>query len=233
MSYNTGPKIVTDGLVLCLDAADRNSYPGSGSTWYDQSGNGNNGTLTNGPTFSSNNRGSIVFDGTNDYVQGQNYQITDYATINVWVNTTQTADIRPIFDINTILNGGGLAIGWRSGTGVGTASVSWRDDAWSTGAYPYITSTTNTRDGNWHMLTAVYDSVGAKLYIDSILEASSTRNSTLTQVGGQFIRIGLLGNQTTTYYYSGKLALSQLYNRALSADEVRRNYNATKGRFGL
>ena len=68
MSLNHSPKIVTDGLVLCLDAASRKSYPGSGTTWFDRSGNGNNGTLTNGPTFSSDNGGSIVFDGTNDYV---------------------------------------------------------------------------------------------------------------------------------------------------------------------
>ena len=61
-------KIVTNGLVLSLDAADRNSYPGTGTTWRDMSGNGNNGTLTDGPTFNSNNGGSIVFDGTNDYV---------------------------------------------------------------------------------------------------------------------------------------------------------------------
>ena len=66
VAYN--PNIVTDGLVLCLDAANKRSYPGTGTTWTDRSANGNNGTLTNGPTFDSANGGSIVFDGTNDYV---------------------------------------------------------------------------------------------------------------------------------------------------------------------
>ena len=68
MSIAGGPDIVENGLVLHLDAADSNSYPGSGTVWTDLSGNGYNGTLTNGPTFSSSNRGGIVLDGTNDYI---------------------------------------------------------------------------------------------------------------------------------------------------------------------
>jgi hypothetical protein len=69
MAFNYSPKIVTDGLVLCLDAANNRSYPGSGTAWTDLSRGGNNGALTNGPTFNSANGGSIVFDGTNDYVE--------------------------------------------------------------------------------------------------------------------------------------------------------------------
>lgn len=69
MSYANGPKIVTDGLVLCLDAANRKSYPLSGNTIYDLSANGNNGTFVNGPVFNSANGGSVVLDGTNDYIE--------------------------------------------------------------------------------------------------------------------------------------------------------------------
>lgn len=64
----TGPNIVTDGLVLYLDAANTKSYPGSGTTWNDLSGNGNNGTLINGYIFNSIGNGNLVFDGSNDYV---------------------------------------------------------------------------------------------------------------------------------------------------------------------
>jgi hypothetical protein len=67
MALSRGPKIVTNGLVLAVDAADKNSYKGSGTTWKDVSGNAYNGTLTNGPTFSNVNRGVIVFDGVDDY----------------------------------------------------------------------------------------------------------------------------------------------------------------------
>jgi hypothetical protein len=66
MSYANGPRIVTDGLVLHLDAANRKSYPGSGSTWYDLSGNGNNATLSTGPVFSSANNGNFYFGNTSD-----------------------------------------------------------------------------------------------------------------------------------------------------------------------
>jgi len=68
MSVVRGPKIVTDNLILCLNAADKKSYSGSGTTWHDRSGNDYDGTLTNGPTFSDANGGSIVFDGVDDYV---------------------------------------------------------------------------------------------------------------------------------------------------------------------
>ncbi len=68
MAHFHSPRIITDGLVLALDAANQKSYPGSGTTWSDLSGNGNNGTLTNGPTFDSGNNGSIIFDGVDDYI---------------------------------------------------------------------------------------------------------------------------------------------------------------------
>ncbi len=68
MAGSSGPDLITNGLVLALDAADKNSYLGSGTSWYDLSGNGNTGALTNSPTFNSSNGGSIAFDGTNQCV---------------------------------------------------------------------------------------------------------------------------------------------------------------------
>jgi hypothetical protein len=68
MSTKYSPQIVTSGLVLCLDAANKVSYPSTGTAWYDLSGNANTSTLINGPTFSGMNSGVIVFDGTDDYV---------------------------------------------------------------------------------------------------------------------------------------------------------------------
>jgi hypothetical protein len=73
MAFANGGRIVTDGLVLSLDAGDRNSYPGSGTTWRDLSGNNNSGSLVNGPTFNSANQVSILFDGVNDYVSGPTF----------------------------------------------------------------------------------------------------------------------------------------------------------------
>ena len=89
MAYRNGPKIVTDGLVLCLDAAIGKSYPGSGTSWTDLSGNGNNGTLVNGPTFSSANGGSIVLDGVNDYISTTSISISTF-TYEGWLYNNLT-----------------------------------------------------------------------------------------------------------------------------------------------
>ena len=89
MSVIGGPNIVEDGLVLSLDAANTKSYPGSGTVWSDLSGNSNNGTLTNGPTFDSGNKGSIVFDGIDDSISVGHTALlnpTLNMTISVWVN---------------------------------------------------------------------------------------------------------------------------------------------------
>ena len=89
MALSHSPRIVTNGLVLALDAANIKSYPGSGTTWTDLSGIGNNGTLTNGPTYSSANGGSLVFNGTDNYVSLPANSINTNAdlTLNYWVKT--------------------------------------------------------------------------------------------------------------------------------------------------
>jgi hypothetical protein len=90
MGFYRGPHIVTDGLILSLDAANNKSYPRSGTTWNDLSGNGNNGTLVNGPTFSSANGGSIVFDGTNDVVSTTLVQtFVNELTVETWYRGTK------------------------------------------------------------------------------------------------------------------------------------------------
>lgn len=83
MALSHSPSIVTNGLVLCLDAANTKSYPGSGTTWTDLSGRGNNGTLVNGVGYNSGNLGSLVFDGVDDYVITST--ITSYKSLNMWV----------------------------------------------------------------------------------------------------------------------------------------------------
>ena len=85
MGIKYNPRVVTDGLVFCVDAASKRSYLGTGTTWTDLAGS-NNGTLTNGPTFSSDNGGSIVFDGSDDYVLlGNDINLGTSASITVWI----------------------------------------------------------------------------------------------------------------------------------------------------
>jgi hypothetical protein len=94
MGIFRGPNIVRSGLALALDAADKNSYRGTGTTWKDLSGNAYNGTLTNGPTFSNINGGTIVFDGTNDYVSipsNSNFNNGNNITVEAWAQCSNWA----------------------------------------------------------------------------------------------------------------------------------------------
>ena len=95
MSLYHSPQISLNGLVLCLDAANPKSYPGSGTTWTDLSGNGNNGTLVNGVGYSSDNLGSLVFDGANDYVNAGNLgSFYSQGTISYWMNSSAVENFR-------------------------------------------------------------------------------------------------------------------------------------------
>src|SRR6056300_758964 len=114
MAFAHSPKIVTDGLVLALDAGNPKSYPGSGTVWRGKSGNGNNGTLTNGPTFSSDNGGAIVFDGADDTVSIPHDSTIDFATnsfsLHTWVRTDQVGSTKFIMG-----KGDGVAIVFSKG----------------------------------------------------------------------------------------------------------------------
>jgi len=108
MSLSRGPKIISNGLVLYLDAANNKSYPRTGTTWYDLSGNNNNGTLTNGPTFNSANGGSIVYDGADDSV---NLSLVSSNVNNVTTEVWFKANTLP-GDRGLFLNGDGGGSGY-------------------------------------------------------------------------------------------------------------------------
>ena len=112
MSGSISRKLVTDGLILYIDAANSKSYPDSGTTWFDLTSNNNNGVLTNGPTFDSANGGSIVFDGVDDYVKppaASLFQFTDF-TLASWVKTDILNTNQYIVDTsNSFSNGFGYS----------------------------------------------------------------------------------------------------------------------------
>ena len=232
MAISRGPKIVTNGLVLALDAADKNSYKGSGTTWKDLSGNNNTGTLTNGPTFSNVNGGAIVFDGADDYVNipYNSGLIPNNLTLSVWINRTS-------------------AVYYAHFIGVPASNTTWASPYISYGI-EYIGTTdtisfvTGYTDNNfdytnvaafgnnvWFNFTATYDKTNVKIYINGLLQTTRAETRTLFASTANFY-IGS-NNTTSGYPLNGKIANTLLYNRALSATEVLQNYNATKTRFGL
>lgn len=224
MAISRGPKTTTNGLVLCLDAADKNSYPGTGTTWTDLSGNANNGTLTNGPTFNGSNGGCIVFDGVDDYINilnNSSFNVTDNISVEMWVRieTTQSNNL-------------GFLIKYANGYLfyiVGVNNTFAFDSRNGDGTYYRTTGTTNIKDGVWKYLVGQKSGLSYKVYVNGVLEGSTTANSVGSIAGNVNLK---LGTDDGTYL-NGRIATFKIYNRALSADEVLQNYNATKSRFGL
>jgi hypothetical protein len=218
---------VTNGLVLSLDAAKRDSYPGSGTAWRDISGNGNNGTLTNGPTYTSDNGGSIVFDGTNDFVSGSNVILTTEGTLIAWFKTSNTYS-------NNYLLSLPFSSGGNNGFDLGFSGVTtFRGVVTTTlGGSIELSYITTYSDNQWHMAALTYSTSNAVLYYDGIYRTTSTQPSGILRqtVNGEFniARFGSFGA-----YVGGNISLVQIYNRALSATEILQNYNAQKSRYGL
>jgi hypothetical protein len=237
MAFSYSPKIVTDGLVLYLDAANRDSYPGSGTVWNDISRGGNNGTLTNGPIFNTGSLGSIVFDGANDYVRLFNnliLQTSDFC-INQWVSASPGL-------------GGFLFTcdGPNSGNcgDNGAYLTSFNTDGTITfrvvGSTNVVLTTSGTVYNNNIPLniTCVKTTSTMFIYVNGILQTSTTSPTSINSVNNNAyfgIRNGTIANPggCGTSYFNGKLYALSIYSKALSAQEVLQNYNAQKSRFGL
>ena len=221
--------IVRDGLILDLDAAKRDSYPGTGTIWRDIAGGVITGSLINGPTFDANNGGSIVFDGVDDYVTGNFlYTFNTGWSVEIWVyidSRVSYPDDEGIFRISSDNNN---RINLRR-TNVSTNS--WRYE---------VTGPNGTTGTSGMQFNAITDGVWSQIICTSDGNDSLKvyHNNTLVQIG--VFNIGNVSVSTynigvnfSSPYLQGDVAIFRIYNRELSAAEVTQNYNATKTRFGL
>lgn len=238
MSIYGGPDIVTDGLVLHLDAANNKSYPGSGSTWFDLSGNNNHATLTNGPVFSSVNGGIFNFDGIDDYAEcprpsqvvngGQiTIILTAKWTTKSWNNNFNTG-LQTLIDNNHAGSpspGVGFVVQDRPDLVNSPLTAGFRP------ASNGVRSTYMVGNNNWSHIAVTYNTNTYDLYLNNIL------NSTVNETGGlvsvqPLISIGRWQGGLSRYF-DGSIGLILLYDRALSINEVDRSFAALKGRYGL
>jgi hypothetical protein len=230
MAFGNGPSVVTNGLVLALDAADRNSYPGSGTVWNDLSGNNITGSITGSftfPTYSSSNNGTLVFNGTTtiaDFRNPSTLQITS-GSISIWFRAVQA----PV-----VGNGGGFngLITKQGAWGLfisGSLLVAYD---WGSGATRATTA--NVSDFNWYNACMTFsETVGtpsnnAIVYLNGTTILTTTIRNSFQSTG---LQIGNGGN--AQQYLSGSVGSAQIYNRVLSAAEVLQNYNTQKSRFNL
>lgn len=234
MAVYGGPDIVTSGLVLCLDAANSKSYPGTGTVWNDLSGSNNNGTLTNGPTYNSNNGGSIVFDGTNDYIN-TNYDLS-------WNNTNSVSIFLYLKPNSLSLTYPFIGKGdyeWQMRqAGTSLTFVYWNTTGTHTNGP--VTTITNffTDTTNFVHIALVWSHLNNQYYLYRNSQLTNTINWTdasINRNSAESMKIGgaiyLWGANSS--YWNGMMATTHIYNRALSANEVSQNYNAIKGRFAL
>jgi len=223
--YNS--KIVTNGLVLYLDAANIRSYPKSGTTWFDMSGQGNNGTLTNSPTFNANNAGSIVFDGVDDYVEitGNATNTPSSMTLFCFV---YPQNIRPEEIIATQNNG----VGYRFMTRVyaGAAGVKWGFRPAGVNESPEYQGTTTLSNNTWNCLAVTYTTSNLILYLNGNIELNQATPYALAHGGNIRLGDGIGGAQV---HLQGNLPIFMMYNRALTQAEVAQNFNANRKRFGI
>lgn len=223
MSFNygwRGPNIVKDGLKLYTDAGSPNSfYNKTGTIWKDISGNGNNGTLVNSPTYSSTNGGSIAFDGTNDLVNfgpfslltGSNFSLSFWVKLNVnnIVHVPITKDIQ--FSVAFFNN-----------------QISYADGSnWNYSAFGFYSNfITNT----WYNIAAIRNGTNVTLYSNSAIIASITFGGSVTGNANNFYLGAYAG---TSNFFNGNISSMYIYNKSLTSNEVIQNYNVQKTRFGL
>ena len=228
MGFYRGPQIVKSGLVLHLDAANPKSYPGTGTTWSDRAGNlnggvVNNGTLVNGPSFSSANMGSIGFDGSNDYVDmSTSPNLTNSLTVCVFVN------ISLITGLNQVIYGPSA-----NGSDNWISISNNRAQIYATQVSDVnnfsITGNTVIEANKWYHITGIVNNNIISLYVNGVFYVAS---STQTFTVGGWNSTARIGQRATGQFpFNGRIACLQGYNRALSATEVLQNYNALKSRF--
>jgi hypothetical protein len=230
----TGPNIITDGLVLALDAANTKSYISGSATWNDLSGNNNSGSLVNGPTFNSANNGSIVFDGSNDYVTINNSSLarigTGNHTVTVWVNNGSVSE-EDCIGTGTSTGDILLMIYQNAGGGAG----GFRGHAWGSGGDSNtLDSPRSIGTGNWNMLTQrVAWGGNMDLFENGIITTTRVLVGNAPISSRNTLYIGARSTNISSAMLNGKISAIQIYNRALSASEILQNYNGQKSRYNL
>jgi hypothetical protein len=228
MSLHHSPRIVLDGLVMCLDAANTKSYPGTGTTWSDLSENSMSGELVNSPTYNSSNLGFFEFATTTLAKIPNNITLdTQTPTVEVWVKTNSLNQNGFWFEKGTVntqysLFQEGTTIKWRANLGSGFVNL------------VSVTSATYMTTTDWFQVVSTFATGDAKLYINASVVGTGTSTGTIaTNSGGMSVGVygGFSGSRG--YYYNGNLAICRVYNRVLTAAEISQNFNALRGRFGI
>lgn len=260
MATNYNPKIITNGLVLCLDAANPRSYPGSGTIWKDLSGNGNDGTLVNGVGHNTDSQGAMLFDGVNDYCEIINrnelleFQPTKALTLSVWFKTSTTAvggaiisnmiSAAPYSGYDLWFNGSNqMALHLISSWSTDATKVKV-DYAYSNFLNKWVNMTV-TYDGSCpttlpSMLSSTDFYINGNLYTTGKAEGSvgvdgfNASDTSISYSVSQRFRVASRWSSNTFSQGSSITTSGALvYNRKLVESEIKQNFEATRDRYGV
>ena len=226
MAFHHSPKIITDGLVLNLDAGDKNSYIGSGTTWSDLSGNGNNATM-NAAAIGTDVPGSMDFNGSSEYLTVTNstsLQIAANITYEWWFKTTSTSGEDWFFSNNI----GSTPLIMSSIDNSGVIQFQFTDDDGTAVSGNYTDTATLT---GWHHIALVCAGTTATLYTDTVQKITDTDGSfdTITLTTD----FEIARDTRVARYFAGFMDIFRIYNKALSTKEISQNFNAQRHRFGV
>ena len=235
MGIARGPDVITKDLVLALDAADDRSYPGSGTSWTNLVDESSKGTLTNGATFSTDDFGTIVFDGTDDLVT-QPYDMSNMSefSIEFWAKTYNTGSTGG--DNNAALagpNSGGTYIR----TGFSKSNERLSILFYVDGAEDQKSMSTNINYsdfnplGHNHYMLTIKDQDSMNIYFNGELKATESTGAMMTTGMDNYYQ--RIGNYASAFLWTGDIPVCRLYSRILTANEIKQNYLALKNRFGL
>ena len=222
MSLSHSPQISLNGLVLCLDAANRKSYPTTGTTWTDLSGRGNNGTLVNGVGYNGSNGGSLSFDGVDDYVNIPYNSILNSSTtftVDFWFKSNNISKEQVFFSTS--------APSPVSGYHIEVYSSKIILQVYPGGTFTFSSQTLSSN--TFYNVSVTYNSGNIIYYINGA--SAGTANYTFTPSNID----AAIGKSTynVPFYVDGNIPSFKFYNRALSAAEIKQNYNTLKSRYGL
>lgn len=229
--YNGG--IVTNGLILRVDPANRLSYPGYENNLYDLSGNNNNGTLINGPSFSYNGGGSILFDGTDDYSNFGDKDIFSPSRISVFAFIK---DLRQTIAIQRRLVSKDLCCNKRDWGLQLNSNDTISFTVWNQNGTISICEGGIAVNTDWNMVGGTWDGSTVKTFLNGVQQASSNLSGTSVNNTASNLSLGIIEIESPysqQFHFRGYMGVVLIYNRALSDSEIIQNYNALKGRYGL
>jgi hypothetical protein len=230
-------QIITTGLQFRLEPQLSSSYPGSGTSAYDLSSNKYTATLVNGVTYSTARAPSFGFNGATNYryINTGQYLSSETFTLSSWFKSSTTALFQMLFSKETT-----AGTPWNYRLFLNQTSGSIQGDIAITNLnYNSIGGSTNLCDGIWHNAVFIRSVALDTLYIyvDGALVNSQTDTTTGTMVNNQNVWIGLSAytgaSATGSYPMNGQIGQSLIYNIALTAEQVKQNFNAMRGVYGV